>query len=81
MARTDLTEAQWRALAPHLPSNAPNGQSWSDHRKMINAILWRLLTGAAWRDIPERYGPRQTCYDRFVRWGRDGTWLRLLQTC
>jgi transposase len=32
----------------------------------------------AWRDLPERYGPWQTCYDRFVRWRRDGTWDRLL---
>jgi transposase len=28
--------------------------------------------------VPERYGPWQTCYDRFVRWRRDGTWDRLL---
>jgi len=30
------------------------------------------------RDVPSRYGPWQTCYDRFVRWRRDGTWERLL---
>jgi transposase len=46
---------------------------------VINGILWRLKTGAPWRDIPARYGPHQTCYDRFVRWGRDGTWARILQ--
>ena len=34
--------------------------------------------GAPWRDLPERYGPWQTCYDRFVRWRQDGTWDRLL---
>src|SRR5215204_6946203 len=34
--------------------------------------------GAPWRDLPERYGPWQTCYDRFSRWRRDGTWDRLL---
>ena len=79
MARTDLTEAQWRALAPHLPPNPKRGQAWSDHRRVINGILWRLRTGAGWRDIPERYGPHQTCSDRFTRWGRDGTWLRILQ--
>lgn len=28
--------------------------------------------------MPERYGPYQTIYDRFVRWRRDGTWDRLL---
>ena len=45
---------------------------------MINGSLWKLRTGAPWRDPPERYGPWQTCYDRFVRWRQDGTWDRLL---
>ena len=36
----------------------------ADHRKILNGILWRLRTGAPWRDIPERYGPWSTCYDR-----------------
>ena len=79
MARTDLTEAQWRALAPHLPANPKKGQAWSEHRRVINVILGRLKTGAPWRDVPPRYGPHQTGYDRFVRWGRDGTWARILQ--
>ena len=38
-----------------------------------------LPTGCQWRDIPERYGPWQTIYDRYVRWRRDGTWDRILQ--
>lgn len=39
----------------------------------------RLRTGAHSRDIPPRYGPWQTCYGRFVRWSRNGTWQRLLK--
>jgi Putative transposase of IS4/5 family (DUF4096) len=27
-----------------------------------------------WRDLPSRYSLWQTCYDRFARWRRDGTW-------
>jgi transposase len=54
------------------------GKQWADHRRVINGILWRARTGAPWRDLPARYGPWQTCYDRFVRWRRDGTWDRLL---
>jgi transposase len=54
------------------------GRPWADHRKVINGILWKVRTGAPWRDLPERFGPWQTCYDRFVRWRRDGTWERLL---
>lgn len=42
-------------------------------------MLWRLRTGAPWRDLPERYGPWQTVYERFARWERDGTWARLLE--
>jgi transposase len=44
----------------------------------VNGILWKLRTGAPWRDLPSRYGPWQICYERFVRWRRDGTWERLL---
>lgn len=45
---------------------------------MINGILWKLRTGAPWRDLPKRYGPWQTCADRLYRWRRDGTWDRIL---
>ena len=78
--RTDLTPKQWQAIEPLLPPAARRGHAWSEHRRVLNGIVWRLRTGAPWRDVPERYGPWQTCYDRFVRWRRDGTWLRLLQT-
>lgn len=50
-----------------------------EHRHVISAILWRLRTGAPWRDTPPRYGPWQTCYGRFFRWSRNGTWQRLLE--
>ena len=45
---------------------------------MINGILWRFLTGSPWPDIPERYGPHTTFYNRFVRWRKAGVLDRLL---
>lgn len=78
MSRTDLSERQWRQLQPHLPSNPHRGHTYVEHRRVLNGIIWRLKTGAPWRDIPERYGPWQTCYDRFVRWSRNGTWKQIL---
>jgi transposase len=52
---------------PVLPGNRRRGGRWRDHRTVINGILWKLRTGAPWRDLPERYGPWTTCYDRLVR--------------
>jgi transposase len=78
VGRGELTDAAWVRIAPLLPANGRRGKQWRDHRTVVNAILWKLRTGAPWRDLPERYGPWRTAYDRFVRWRRDGTWDRLL---
>ena len=78
VGRGELTDQAWEQIGPWLPGNGRRGQPWAEHRRVINGILWKLRTGAPWRDLPERYGPWQTCYDRLVRWRRDGTWDRLL---
>nr|WP_255326053.1 IS5 family transposase [Sphingobium sp. 15-1] len=49
-----------------------------DDRRVLNGILWRFRSGAPWAEIPERYGPSTTCYNRFVRWRKAGVWDRLL---
>ena len=45
---------------------------------MLNGICWVLRAGAPWRDLPERYGPYTTCYNRFNRWRKAGVWDRLM---
>jgi transposase len=45
---------------------------------VINAVLWKLRTGAPWRDLPERYGPWKTAHERLRIWTADGTWERIL---
>jgi transposase len=76
--RGELTDTAWETLKPLLPDNGKRGQQWRDHRQVLNGILWKLRTGAPWRDLPERYGPWRTVYARFSRWQREGTWDRLL---
>jgi transposase len=74
----DLTDQEWSRLEPLLPSVTPQrGGRWRDHRQVINGILWRIDNGAKWDQIPERYGPAKTCFDRFARWESDGTWARI----
>ena len=77
--RHELTDDQWAALAPHLPpQRAATGRPAKDHRTVVEGILWRLRTGAPWRDLPDRFGSWKTVYSRFRRWQRAGVWDRVL---
>lgn len=81
MRRHELSDEQFARIEPLLPARTgpQGGRPWEDHRRIINGIFWLLRTGAPWRDLPERYGPWQTVYDRFNFWRKDGTWRRILQ--
>ena len=76
MRRHELSDEDWRLVAPLLPKQARGGR-WNDHRTTLSGMLWILRTGAPWRDLPERFGRWQSVYDRFSRWRRDGTFDRV----
>ena len=63
VGRGELTDTAWARIEPLRPASTRGGQ-WRDHRQVINAILWKLRTGAPWRDLPERYGPWKTARER-----------------
>ena len=79
MARYDLSEEEWRLIAPLLP-NKPRGVARVDDRRVLNGIFYVLRTGSPWRDLPERYGPYTTVYNRFNRWAKAGIWLGVFET-
>ena len=79
VGRGELTDKAWAVIEPLLPEQSgQRGGRWRDHRQVINAILWKLRTGAPWRDLPERYGPWKTAHERLRKWTADGTWDRIL---
>jgi transposase len=77
--RYELTDYEWAAIGPMLP-NKVRGVPRVDDRRVLNGICWVLRSGAPWRDLPDCYGPRTTCYNRFVRWRRAGVWGRIMDT-
>ncbi len=75
-----MSDAEWAILSPLLPPQRPRvGRPARDHRTVLGAILWVLRTGAPWRDLPERFGPWSTAWNRFRRWTAAGVWQRVLE--
>src|SRR5271166_750110 len=73
--RFDLSDDEWALLGPLMPKKRKSARA--DDRKIMNAIFYVLRTGMPWRDLPERYGPYTTVYNRFNRWSRRGIWKRI----
>jgi transposase len=78
MARFDLSDDEWTIIEPLLPKRG-RGPERRDDRVILNGIFYILCTGAPWRDLPERYGPPTTVYNRYVRWGLRGVWRDIFE--
>ena len=72
MVRRVLNDEIWEQLEPAL--RAQGCHRWKNDREVMEAILWKLRTGAPWRDIPEEFCPWKTAYNRFNRWAGKGLW-------
>jgi transposase len=79
IVRYELSDFEWAAIKPFLP-NKSRGVRRVNDRRVLNGIFWVLRSGAPWRDLPVCYGPRTTCYNRFVRWRKAGEWDRIMDS-
>jgi transposase len=79
MARHSLSDRQWEKLSVHLPKSRTGPQSKLGDRLFIDAVLYRAKTGIPWRDLPERFGPWKSVYNRFDNWSKKGVWGRLFR--
>lgn len=79
MRRHALTDAQWAQLEPVLPKRQRGPDSWRGDRLFVEAVLFRAKTGLPWRDLPERFGPWKTVYNRFARWAEKGYWADIFR--
>ena len=75
---SDLTDRQWRRLAPRLPAAKAGGRPRSaDLREVVNAIHYVLRNGIIWRALPHDFPPWPTVYGYFRQWRLDGTWAAI----
>ncbi len=78
---TDVTDRQWDCIKDDVPQAKTGGRPRTvDIRQVINAILYVLVTGCQWRQLPKDYPKWQTVYSDFRMWRDDGTWQRMHDT-
>ena len=76
---SDLTDAEWEQVAPHLPKRkSPRGRK-REHslREILNAIYYVLRSGCSWRMMPHDLPPWKTVYHYFRLWRKDGVWAEI----
>jgi transposase len=74
----ELCDGEWEFIKPLLPPRARTGRPRVDDRVVLNGILYVLLTGCRWMDMPIRYGHYSTAFRRLKRWQGEGVWSRIL---
>jgi transposase len=77
MHRHALTDEQWRRVLAVLPRQKAGPTAIRGDRSFIDAVIYRARTGMPWRDLPERFGPWKSVYNRFHNWSRKGHWARI----
>jgi transposase len=79
MHRHALTDEQWSRIEPLLPSPRTGPETKLGDRSFIDAVVYRAKTGVSWRDLPERFGPWKSVYNRFSNWARRGIWASVFK--
>jgi transposase len=75
---TDLTDAQWKRIAPYVPKPKPGGRPATyNRREIVNAILYQTRNGGTWRSLPHDLPPYRIAFHYFRAWQTDGTWDRI----
>jgi len=78
MQLTELTDKQWKMIQKYVPKPAKTGRPRSDDRKTVNGIIYVLITGCRWREMPEKYGSKSTAHRRLQNWQQNEIWKKIL---
>lgn len=76
--QTDLSDAEWACIEPHLPAPKPGGRPRVHaFREILDGVFYIVRAGCAWRLLPHVFPPWKTVYHYFRLWRIDGTWEKL----
>jgi putative transposase len=76
--QSDLSDAEWSCLEPHLAAPKATGRpKLHATREILNAIFYVVRGGCPWRLLPNDFPPWKSVYHYFRSWRLDGTWERM----
>src|SRR6202158_3488845 len=70
---SDVTDAQWSLIDPHLPVYPGGRPRTTDLRAVVDAVFYILRTGCQWRYLPKDFPPKSTVWRYFDEWRHNGT--------
>jgi transposase len=77
-----LRDEQWERIREHFPEeNVPDtrpGRKPIPTRRVLEAVLWILNTGAQWHMLPQGYPNYKTVHRRFQQWCREEVLRKVL---
>ncbi|UNO25990.1 IS5 family transposase [Pseudomonas amygdali pv. aesculi] len=77
--RYEISSERWAIIEAIISPPQHMGRPRRDDRQMLDGIFWILCSGAKWRDLPERFGPWKTVYQRFRQWRDNGKFEQVLR--
>jgi putative transposase len=70
---SDLTDAEWALIEPHMPAVKRLGRPReTELRAVVDAILYIARTGCQWRMLPKDFPPFTTVQGYFYDWRDNG---------
>ena len=75
---SDLTEAEWALIEPHLPAAKRLGRPrGTELRRVLDAILYLVRSGCQWRMLPKDFPPFTTVQGYFYDWRDQGLFEKI----
>src|SRR3984893_14757965 len=75
---SDLTDAEWGLIEPHMPAVKRLGRPReTELRTVLDAILYIARTGCQWRMLPKDFPPSTTVQGYFYDWRDDGLFEKI----
>lgn len=75
---SDVSEGQWQQIHWLFPKHQGAGRPMTlELREVFNAILYVVVTGCQWRNLPSEFPNPKSVFYHFRKWSLDGTWQRI----